>query len=93
MPGYAVDQESHKNFVYADEATLDNVVDKAFVAFNQNATTGHLDIEILDDDTPVYLPDDIIIRVDDYRGYFWTKKNLNFSWSITRPGHLIMEVL
>lgn len=93
MPGYVVDQAAQKNFIYADEATLDNVVDKAFVGFRQDSTTGNLNIEIVEDDTPVFLPDDIIIRVDDYRAHFWTKKNLEFSWSTTRPGHLIMEVL
>lgn len=93
MPGYVVDQESHKNFVLEDEATLNNVMDKAFVGFRQDASTGNLLIEILSDDDEINLPDDIIFRVDDYRTYLWTKKNLDFSWSTTRPGHLIMEVL
>lgn len=94
MPGYAVDQASHKNFVYEDEATLDNIMEKAFVGFRLDAETGNLTVEILDDDEYIIsLPDDIIIDGNDYKALFWTKKNLNFKWMPEqKPGHLIMEV-
>lgn len=92
MPGYVVDQESHKNFIEEDEATLDNVMDKSFVGFRLDEETGNLTVEIIDNDGIVYLPDDTLIDKTDYKHLFWTKKNLNFSWT-GKPGHLIMEVL
>ena len=93
MPGYVIDQASQKNFIYEDEATLDNIMDKAFVGFRLNAETGNLTVEILDDNEYIIsLPDDIIINGNDYKALFWTKKNLDFSWKPEKPGHLIMEV-
>lgn len=93
MPGYVIDQASQKNFIYEDEATLDNIMDKAFVGFRLNAETGNLTVEILDDNEYIIsLPDDIIINGNDYKALFWTKKNLDFIWKPEKPGHLIMEV-
>ena len=94
MPGYAVDQASHKNFVYEDEASLDSVMDKAFVGFRLDPNTGNLTVEIIDDDEYIIsVPDGTIVGVDDYKAFLWTKKNLNFKWlPEQRPGHLIMEV-
>lgn len=93
MPGYAIDQTSHRNFIYADEATLDNIMDKTFIGFSYDAETGILNIEEIDDDAVVFLPQDNILSMEDYTAWFWTKKNLTFSWDTeSKQGHLIMEV-
>ena len=93
MPGFLIHhQGEQQNFVYEDDATLDNIVDKSLVGFRIHPSTGNLTIEILGDGDKIYLPDDIIIDRNDYRALFWTKKSLDFSWTTERPGHLIMEV-
>lgn len=95
MPGYAIDQAAHKNFIYADEATLDNVMEKTFIGFSYNPDNGNLNIVEIDDDSVVYLPQDNILDIDgDYKAWLWTKKNLRFSWDTTagKKGHLLMEV-
>lgn len=94
MPGYVVDQESHRNFVMADEATLDNIMDKAFWGLRFDPENGNLTAESVEDDTAVMAPqyEDITSDINEYATWFWTKKNISFSWNETRPGHLIMEV-
>lgn len=93
MPGYAIDSSQHKNFVYSDEATLDNVVDKSFFGFIFDPETGNLTIKEIDDGDVVYLPEYGKNDSSDYVTWFWTKKNITFDWDTTKPGHLIMEVL
>jgi hypothetical protein len=94
MPGYVIEPTREANFIYEDEATLDNIQNKAFVGFRLDAVTGNLTVEIIDDDEYIIsLPDDIIIDKDDYKALFWTKKNIGFKWMPEqKPGHLIMEV-
>lgn len=94
MPGYVIEPTNEKNFVYEDEANLDNIQNKSFVGFRLDAETGNLTVEIIDDDEIIIsLPDDTIIDGNDYKALFWTKKNLNFKWlPESKPGHLIMEV-
>lgn len=93
MPGYSVEPTIESNFVYADEANLDNIQNKAFVGFRLDNNTGNLTVEIIDDEeTIISIPDELIVSKNDYKQFFWTKKNLNFDWNSQKPGHLIMEV-
>lgn len=93
MPGYVIDQAAQKNFVMPEEATLDNIMEKTFWGFKLNPETGDFTAEEVDSgadiQSPVYEDN---TNVNEYATWFWTKKNLNFSWNTNKPGHLIMEV-
>ena len=92
MPGYVIDQSAQKNFVYADEATLDNIMDKSFVGFRHDPQTGNLTIVEIESDEVITIPEYGKNNDSDYSTWFWSKKNLSFTWDTNNPGHLIMEV-
>lgn len=68
-----------------------DLVDKVFYGFRLNPDTGNLDIEILDGDTPVSLPQSDIIDKYDYKQWFWTKDTVRFEWG--NGGHLLMRLI
>lgn len=92
MPGYVIDQEAHKNFIAADEATIDNIVDKSFWSFKMDPETSAFTATEIDDSSAVMIPEYDSYSINGNQTWFWTKKNLDFYWDSTRPGHLIMEV-
>ncbi len=64
--------------------------DNVFYGFRLNNSTGHLNIEKIDGDTPIALPQENIINANDYKQWVWTTNTLSFSFSET--GHLLMTV-
>jgi hypothetical protein len=68
-----------------------DLVDKVFYGFRLNPDNGNLDIEILDGDTAVSLPQDDIIDKYDYKQWFWTKDTVRFEWGT--GGHLLMRLI
>jgi hypothetical protein len=68
-----------------------DLVDKVFYGFRLNPDNGNLDIEILDGDTAVSLPQDNIIDKYDYKQWFWTKDTVQFEWGT--GGHLLMRLI
>jgi hypothetical protein len=68
-----------------------DLVDKVFHGFRLDPDTGNLNIEILDGDTPVSLPQDGIIDKYDYKQWVWTKDTLQFEWG--NKGHLLMRLI
>ena len=94
MPGYAIDPIASKSFTSSDEATVDNIINKYFVGFREDAVSGGAQIEILDtDEDIIVIPDGVMSNPNDYRLYFWTRRNIRFFFNQDNPGHLIMEVL
>jgi hypothetical protein len=92
MPGYQIDQVAHRNFIYSDEATLDNIMDKSFIGFKFDPATGNFSIEEIEGNEVITLPEYGKNNGTDYSTWFWSKKNLTFGWDTSKPGHLIMEV-
>ena len=68
-----------------------DLADKVFYGFRMNPNNGGLDIEILDGDTPVSLPQDGVIDKYDYKQWFWSKDTVQFSWDTN--GHLLMRLI
>lgn len=68
-----------------------DLVDKVFYGFRYDPDTGNLNIEILDGDLPVRLPQDNIIDKYDYKQWFWTKDTVRFEWGT--GGHLLMRLI
>ena len=68
-----------------------DLADKVFYGFRLNPDNGNLDIEILDGDTAVSLPQDDIIDKYDYKQWFWTKDTVRFEWGT--GGHLLMRLI
>ena len=67
-----------------------DLADKTFYGFRLNNQTGHLDIEVINDGSPVVLPQDNIIDPLDYKQFLWTQNILEFQWS---NGHLQMRII
>lgn len=63
--------------------------DKVFYGFRMDNKTGHLNIEILDGDTPVSLPQEGIIDPNDYKQHFFTSDTIELDWG--NKGHLLMR--
>lgn len=68
-----------------------DLVDKVFYGFRLDPDTGNLNIEILDGDTLVSLPQDDIIDKYDYKQWFWSKDTVQFEWG--NHGRLLMRLI
>jgi hypothetical protein len=68
-----------------------DLADKVFYGFRLNPDDGNLNIEILDGDTAVSLPQDTIIDKYDYKQWFWSKDTVQFYWG--NNGHLLMRMV
>lgn len=70
---------------------LDNHIDlrKTLYGFRLNPDTGHLDIEVINDGSPIVFPQDDIIDKFDYKQWVWTLRTLTFQWA---DGHLQMGI-
>jgi len=60
--------------------------DKTFYGFRLDADNGNLDIEIINDGTPVALPQESAVDKNDYKQWVWTRDTLRFQWGPN--GHL-----
>ena len=68
-----------------------DLVDKVFYGFRLDPDTGNLNIEILDGDTPVSLPQEGVIDKYDYKQWVWSKDTIQFYWG--DKGHLLMRLV
>jgi hypothetical protein len=68
-----------------------DLADKVFYGFRLNPDTGNLNIEVLDGDTPVSLPQDDIIDKYDYKQWVWSKDTIQFEWG--NNGRLLMRLI
>ena len=68
-----------------------DLADKVFYGFRLDPDTGNLNVEILDGDTPVSLPQDSIIDKYDYKQWIWSKDTIQFYWG--NGGHLLMRLV
>jgi hypothetical protein len=68
-----------------------DLADKVFYGFRMNPDNGDLNIEVLDGDTPVSLPQETIIDKYDYKQWFWSKDTVQFEWG--NNGHLLMRLI
>lgn len=63
-----------------------DLADKTFYGFRFNPDDGGLVIEVINDGSPVVLPQDTVIDKYDYRQWFWTRDTVQFQWAPN--GHL-----
>jgi hypothetical protein len=68
-----------------------DLADKTFYGFRFNPDTGNLEIEVINDESPVVLPDEGIIDKYDYRQWVWSRDTLKFQWG--NNGHLQVKFL
>jgi hypothetical protein len=71
--------------------TGNDLADKTFYGFRLDPNTGNLDIEIINDETPVVLPEDGNINKYDYKQWIWTRDTLRFQWG--NNGHLQVKFI
>lgn len=65
--------------------------DKVFYGLRLDATTGQLLFDIVDDDTPIALPQDGVINPNDYKALFWSSDAVRLRWGTN--GHIQMVFL
>jgi hypothetical protein len=68
-----------------------DLADKVFYGFRLNPDDGNLDIEVLDGDVPVSLPEPYIIDKYAYKQWIWSKDTIQFFWG--NSGHLLMRLV
>jgi len=68
-----------------------DLADKVFHGFRLNPDDGNLNVEIIDGDTPISLPQDNIIDKYDYSHWLWTKDTIQYYWG--NNGHLLMRMI
>lgn len=66
--------------------TGSDLADKTFYGFRYDPDTGNLNIEVINDGSPVVLPSDYMINKYDYKQWVWTRDTLQFEWG--PRGHL-----
>lgn len=72
--------------------TGNDLSDKTFYGFRLDPDTGNLNIEIINDGSPVEIPQDDIIDKYDYRQYFWSQNTVRFQFN-DQNGHLLVKFL
>jgi len=77
----------------ADVFNVNDIAQQTFYGFKLNHDTGKLTVEKITGDDPVRLPDDVLIREDDYKHWVWTRSTLVFSWNSSDKTRLLVEVL
>ncbi len=68
-----------------------DLADKTFYGFRLNPADGGLNIEIINDGSPVALPQDGVIDPNDYKQWFWSRDTVRFQWGSN--GHLQVKFL
>jgi len=68
-----------------------DLADKTFYGFRLDLATGNLNVEKINDGSPVSLPQDDVIDPNDYKQWIWTRDTLDFQWG--NNGHLMVKFL
>lgn len=68
-----------------------DLADKTFYGFRMNPDDGNLNIEVLDGDTPVVLPQEGIVDKYDYKQWIWSRNTIRFEWG--NNGHLLIRII
>lgn len=68
-----------------------DLADKTFYGFRLNPDNGNLDVEKINDGSPVVLPQENVINKYDYKQWIWTRDTVQFQW--TSNGHLQAKFL
>lgn len=68
-----------------------DLADKTFYGFRLDPATGNLNVEKINDGSPVALPQDNSIDANDYKQWIWTRDTLTFEWG--NNGHLMVKFL
>lgn len=63
-----------------------DLANKTFYGFRLDPDSGNLNIEIINGESPVVLPQDNAIDKYDYKQWVWTQDTLQFQWGSN--GHL-----
>lgn len=63
-----------------------DLADKTFYGFRLNPDDGNLNVEIINDGSPVVMPQDTVVDKYDYKQFLWTRDTLRFQWGPN--GHL-----
>jgi hypothetical protein len=66
---------------------------ETFYGFRYNNDTGKLVVEVINDGSPVKLPQDNITRKTDYKTWIWTKHTVQFDWDQNQKTNLLMEII
>jgi hypothetical protein len=69
---------------------MDELADKVFYGFKVNPDTSHLDVDVIDGDRPIVLPQSDIIDPHDYKQWVFSNHALSFQWD---KGHLQVRIL
>lgn len=68
-----------------------DLADKTFYGFRLDPATGNLNVEIINDGSPVELPQAGVIDPNDYKQWVWTRDTLRFQWG--NKGHLQVQIV
>ncbi len=68
-----------------------DLADKTFYGFRLDLATGNLNVEKINDGSPVVLPQENVIDANDYKQWVWTRDTLAFQWG--NNGHLMVKFL
>ena len=68
-----------------------DLADKTFYGFRLDNATGNLQVEIINDGSPVVLPQDGVIDPNDYKSSVWSQDTLRFQWG--NSGHLQVKFI
>lgn len=82
----------YPTIIDSNSQTLEDFVDKVFYGVKQDSATGRATIEKIVGDEPISLPNELLVRPNDYRNWMWTYNTFRFTWD-SETGRLLMEVL
>jgi hypothetical protein len=92
MPGYASQPDLSKTILTQEPDEVDEFYDNIFYGLRYNAQDGTAYFERIGSDEVVRLPEEGIVRDDDYVHFFTSPKKLRFVWDENDNSRLLLEV-
>jgi hypothetical protein len=67
-----------------------DLAEKTFYGFRLNHADGGLVVEVINDGSPVVLPQQDVVDPNDYKQWVWSQDTLRFVWD---RGHLQVKII
>lgn len=78
--------------ILVNTGDINDLVDRVFFGIRYDFINDQLHVEKIEEDGTITLPEDGSANLDDYVGWFASRKYLSFQWANAISSNLLMEV-
>jgi len=78
--------------IIVNTSDINDLCDRVFYGIHYDFLNDQLSIEVIEEDGTISLPENGLTDLDDYVGWFASRKYLSFQWAQAISSNLLMEV-